>query len=482
MRVRSLRPALIAILGASPVLAAPATPDVARQLEQSYADYLGRAAVESGVVKVAPQGDDYVVVWDLEKGAELIGADPGAFHAATFAYRLTPTGDGAWRLAADAFPTMTFDAPTDAGRFSANVELSGFSLQGVYDPAQAEFLRAEIGVDAAHVKNSVVDSKQNTAGDLVETGIKAEARAKSADSGGVDLACVQRIAGMTETVVSGPVDGSAPATLTYTVGAGTGEATLTGLRAAAIAEAWKYVVAHLDQPAPGPEFDAKLRAALPLWTDFKGVGELNDFALSAPFGHAKLTRLSETVSLSGLTSLASAEFGLKFDGLSLDAPAAPAWTAKLIPASIDFDLKFSGGGFDKAAEIVLEDSSFAASGDLSTEAQDKIAAALLAGDPKLILAPGRLTTPVLDLAFEGDLSATGGAPRGRLTITADSLDKALDLMRDAAASDPEAQTAIVALTYAKGLAKTLPDGRLGWTIEVSGSEVTVNGSPLPSGK
>ena len=104
MRIRRLLPALLVVAAASPALASPATSDGARRLEQSYADYLTRAVIDKGVVSVTPDGDDYVVAWDLEKGIVLLGADPGALKAARFSYRLTPTGDGAWRLAADGFP------------------------------------------------------------------------------------------------------------------------------------------------------------------------------------------------------------------------------------------------------------------------------------------------------------------------------------------------------------------------------------------
>ena len=168
--------------------------------------------------------------------------------------------------------------------------------------------------------------------------------------------------------------------------------------------------------------------------------------------------------------------------MTIDSSQAPAWTAKLTPASLDFDLKFAGGGFDQAAQIALDDPSFAASGELSPEAQDKIDAALFGGDPKLTLAPGRLSTPTLDLTFEGEASAVAGAPRGRLIVSADGLDKALALLQDIAGTDPEAEAAILSLTYAKGLAKPGPDGRLMWTITFEGGDVTVNGSPLPIGK
>ena len=126
--------------------------------------------VDKGVVAVTPDGDDYVVAWDLEKGIALLGADPGALKAARFSYRLTPTGDGAWRLAADGFPTLSIDAPTDAGRMTGTFELRGFGLQGAYDPAQTEFLRAKLGVDVAQAKFKVVDAQQTADTDAAETG------------------------------------------------------------------------------------------------------------------------------------------------------------------------------------------------------------------------------------------------------------------------------------------------------------------------
>jgi len=482
MRVRPLRPALVLFVAVSPAFASPASPDGVRQLEDAYAAYFTRAVIDKGVVTVTPDGDDYVVAWDLEKGIALLGADPGMAKAARFSYRLTPTADGAWRLLADAFPTLTIDAPADAGRMTGTFELRGFGLQGAYDPAEADFLRATLGVDVAHAKFKVAGADQTADTDFAETGVAAETRAKSASGGGgVDVASVQHNATLTETIVATPTGGS-PQALTYSIGSGVGEATLSGLRAAEIADLWKYVVAHADDTLTGHDFGDKLRAALPLWKDVKAVGKLTDVVMKAPFGQAKLSSLGETIGFSGLTAPATAEFGIDLEGLTIDSPQAPAFAAKLTPASFSFDVKASGGGLDKAAEIALNDPSFAANGDLSPEAQDEIDAALLAGDPKLILAPGRLTTPALDLAYEGEASAVGGAPHGRFTVSADGLDKALALLQEAAGTDPEAEAAILSLTYAKGLAKAGPDGRLVWIVEFDGTDVTVNGSPLPTGK
>ncbi len=482
MRVRLLRSALILIAAASPALASPATIEGARQFEDAYAAYFTRAAIDKGVISVTPDGDDYVVAWDLEKAMTLLGGDVGALRAARFSYRLTPTGDGAWRLLSDAFPTVTIDAPTDAGQTNGTVELRGFALHGAYNPAEAEFLRATLGADVIHAKFKVVDSQQTAETDVAETGVSGETRAKAAAEGaGVDFASAQHVASVTETIVGTPT-GGAPTALTYSIGDGVGEASLAGLRAREIGELWKYVVAHGDEATSGHEFGDKLRAALPLWKELKAGAKLTDFALKAPFGAAKIKTLNETFGLSGLTAPATAEFGVELAGLTIESPQAPAFAARLTPASLSFDLKFSGGGLDQAAEIAIDDPSFAGSGDLSPEAQDKIDAALIAGNPKLTLAPGRLTTPTLDLAYEGEASASGGAAHGRFLLSADGLDKALALLQDIAGTDPEAEAAALSLTFAKGLAKTGADGRLTWVVEFDGAEVKVNGSPLPTGK
>jgi hypothetical protein len=483
MRMRTLLSPLLIVAATSPAWASPATSDGARSLEQSYADYLSKAVVDKGVVSVTPDGDDYVVAWDLEKGLTLLGADPGALKAARFSYRLTPTGDGAWRLAADAFPTMTIDAPTDAGRMTGTFELRGFGLQGVYDPSLGDFLRSRLGIDVAQAKLKVTDAQQTTDTEFAESGIVGETRAKSASDGaGVDIASLHSIASLSETIVGAANDGSGPMALTYSIGRGVGEATMTGLRAKEIAECWKYVVAHGDEAPVPHEFDEKLRAALPLWSNLKLVGKLNDVAVKAPFGQAKAKSIAETITLTGLTAPAIAEFGVQAEGVTIDSSQAPSWATKLTPASLDLDLKLSGGGLDRAAQIALDDPSFAASGDLSDEAQEQIDAALFAGDPKLTLAPGRLSTPTFDVGYEGEASVVNGAPRGRLVVTADGLDKAIALLQEIAGADPEAEAAILSLSYAKGLAKSGPDGRLTWTIAFADGEVTVNGSPLPLGK
>ena len=140
----------------------------------------------------------------------------------------------------------------------------------------------------------------------------------------------------------------------------------------------------------------------------------------------------------------------------------PGWVSSLSPASFDLSLRLTGEDWDKAARIALDDPHFGESGDLSPETSDQITQVLMAGHPKITLTPGHLKIPALDLAFEGEASVDGGAPTAHFNISADSLDKTIALLQEFAKTEPDAQNALLALTFWKGLATTGADGRLVW--------------------
>jgi hypothetical protein len=483
MRVPSLCPAL-ALFAASSALAAPATNEGAQELANSYAAYFTHAVIDSGVVAVAPDGDGYLVTWDLSKAMALIDADAGTLAMKPVSYRLTPGEGGVWRLAAQSFPSIALDAATPEGRLSGTFDLHGFQLDGVYDPAEPDFLRSRLGIDPIVGKLAARNEAQTTDIDLAEAGLTAELRAKGAASGaGVDVALVQTIKNLAETMVVKPIAGdNPPAKVDYSIGGAEGAMSLSGLRAKEIADLWKYVAAHADDPPTPIALKAQFDAALPLWDDLKLSADIHDFGVETPVGLATVKTVAEKFSLSGLTRLATAEFGLAFDDLAFQSAHAPEWSALLTPVSLSLDLQFAGRGVDQAVQFALADPAFGEGGELASETQEKIDAALLAGDPKLTLAPGRLTMPALDLAFEGEAAMTGGAPGGHFIVSADGLDKTLDLLQEIAKSEPDAQTAILGVTFLKGLAKTGPDGRLVWKIDIDPTGVLVNGEPLPTGK
>ncbi len=485
MYARWLSSVLVLIATSCACLAAPATPEGAKTIEQGYIDYFGKGVVDEGVVSVAPDGEDYVVSWDLQKAIDLAGLPEGAMRIERFSYTLTPGDESAWTVKADRFPSASFDVPTDKGKVAGTIDLSGFRLETAYDAAAANFLRSLIGTDLLAAKFHVADGTRGDDLDFEETGISIETRAKTSDSGvGVDVAVAQSTRSLTETVVAPSPDGQgAPVKVTYTVGGGGGGAAISGLRAREIGDLWKYVVAHLEDLEAPAELKPRLRATLPLWNSLQGDAEIHDLTLQMPMVEATLKTLDETIRLSGFTAEGVAEIGVKIDRLAFQSPLLPSWAEQLSPASLNFDVRVTDGGLDEVARLALDDPNFGGKGDLSSETQDRINAVLLDGRPKVALSPGRFTTPTLDLAFEGEASVENGAASGHFTFSADGLDKTIALLEDIAKSQPDLESAALGVTFIKGLATTDPNGRLVWKVDVTeAGEVLVNGTTLPTGK
>ena len=468
--------AVLAWLAAASAATLDATPEGARQIEDVYAAYFGRAAVDLGVVTTRPEGGSYVVTWDLAKALDAAKAPPGAINIAPFRYRLTPESSGAWTLESDAFPHMEFNFPAAKGNTHAVFDFDGFQLAGRFDPTSEPFLTSKWTLSAVKGEMSSTESSGPSRVSFVEQGVKVDASARTGADGGVDFALTQQIDGVEETIIPGaPEEGGE---VKFLSGGVAGRMTGVGLKAHEIGEMWKYVVAHAGDKSAASGFAPFVAAALPLWRDIDAGADLGDLKILSLFGAAEMKRFGEQLSLSGVTEEGRLRFGIDFDDLTLDVAAAPPWAAQLSPASLKIALVLSDSGIGEAARLAVNDPKFGA-GDLPPETQTAIQSAIMAGKPKLVLEPGRLKTPVIDLTYEGEAAFTTGEPQVHLKVTADSLDKAMAIVSDLAQSDPSLQQAVLAFGLIKGLAKTGADGRLSWDVDIHGKEVLINGAPMP---
>lgn len=484
MRARWSLPIFFLLAAFSTARAEPATSEGARAIEQGYIDYFGKAVIDKGIVTVTPSGEDYVVSWDLQKAIDLADAHEMSLRADPLVYTLTRR-DGGWTVRADHLPSLAIGMPTDKGRLNGAVDFSGFHTETLFDAGRKDFLRSIAAADALTMKFHVGEPTQRADIDIVESGLSSETRVKTPENGaGVDIAMAQSVTHLTETVVSAPSESdSAPTKVAYDVATLGGQLAISGLRAREIADLWKYVVAHAQDPQAPPDIKLRVHTILPLWNDIRAGADMHDLALNTPIGEARLKTFGETLLLTGFTADAAAEIGLKIDELAFKSAMLPDWADRFSPASLTLGLRVADRGLDKVAELALADPNFGDKGDISPETQDKIDEILLSGDPKLVLSPSRLTTPFVDLAMEGEAAFEAGSPKGRFTISADGLDKTIALIGEVAKSMPDAENIALAVALIKGLATTGPDGRLVWKVEVSSSgEVTVNGTPLPTGK
>jgi hypothetical protein len=488
-------PAIVvaALLAAPSALADPATPGGAQQLSQTVAAYFGKAAVENGVIAITPQGDGYLATIDLHAVIDAYKLPPDVQLSGRWQIVLTPMADGAWNVSASDFPTIFMQRDVNKVARSASISATGFHFEGVFDPKLAAFVTSKGNADSFDIKMRVDDHAASEPGELAfhYGAMTGSTTAVAAGDGGVTIALQERIDGLRKSI-SGPVAMTGPLgpdlAETYELGPFGGEGSIEGLRAAALGDLWRFLVAHAEHNDAEPaafQSGVKTRviAALPLWDKFATTVNLRDATLQMDEAKVAMSNITETVTISGLNAQGSLGLGLKVDDLGVQSPLIPAWAAPLTPKAMDLDLTLSAGGIDKIVRLAIDNFDAASTPPLPVETGAKMKAMLMSGDPKLTIAHGHFTSRDLDLDVQGALALTPPKPSGKVQIAVDSLDKLLAIVGKAAESDPGMQKAVLGLTLMKGLAKTDANGKLNWEIALGADgAVSVNGMAMPTGK
>ncbi|MGO9741901.1 MAG: hypothetical protein ACLPN5_10395 [Roseiarcus sp.] len=468
---------VIALLGwLAATAAGGSADDLARAIEDSYAAYFGRAAIEKGIVTAAPAAEGVRVTWDLQKAASALGISSSEVEIDPFSYLLTPGDNGVWTLQSSAFPRIQYDLVTPEGHARGAFSAEGYKLEGLWDPNAEPFLTAKLAL--ARFEGEIADPNGSGRIGIVESDLSGVAMARTGASG-VDFTLAQTVGKFEERVAPANAEPGEPAAMTIIGSGASGGFAVSGLKATEIAALWRYFVAHAGDEHPASGAAALIAAALPLWSRVGATANLDDLGALSPFGSARMQTFGETLSLSGLADEASVNLAFDLDGVTFNSPAAPPWAARATPAALHLGVGLVDSGVGEAVRIALADPKFGA-GDLSPEARAAARQALEKGRPRLTFDGGRLKTPLIDLAFAGELNLEPGATSGHFRLTADSLDKVTAILADLAERSPDMEQALLTLTLFKGLAKTGADGRLAWDVAIEGDKVTVNGSPLPT--
>ncbi|MFI5012519.1 MAG: DUF2125 domain-containing protein [Hyphomicrobiales bacterium] len=475
---------LALLLATAPALAETATSDGAKALGQSFAAYFGQSAIDRGIISVLPKGDDYEVTFDLQRVVDGFNLPAGSLRIGSFAMLTTPQLDGTWKVKSDGFPNVAVRVPSPKGEISGSFALSGYRFDGVYDPKLAAFLTATNTVDLIDMKWAA----EGTDVSLQESGYATELRGADAGSGAVTVTVGHKLKSIFETVkVTPPARNGAPppapVSIVYNVGPVSGDGTIEAMRSRSMLDLWAFLVGlngveHVIEHQS--ELKEQLLKVLPLWNSAKVQVSMNDIAAEFPFGTLGLKSFGETIALSGATPQGAFELGMKFSDLSVPTALLPPWSNPLLPTALETDIKVQIQGLDKVVRAAIEDCDLAASPPLSQESQAKLAAMLLGGEPKLVIAPSRLVSPSFELSVEGELALTPPKPTGRLTVGATGLDKTLAIIQAAAQNDPKLlQQALMGLTFLKGLAKQGADGKSVWALELGpDGAVTINGQRM----
>jgi len=471
---------LVLLLAGAPALAEPATSEGAKALAESFATYFGQSALDKGIINVAPQGEDYKVTVDLQKLVDGQGLPPGdSVQIGAVSFLTSPQQGGAWKVAMSSFPSVSAHLSSPDGDVAGSFAVNGYKFDGVYDPKLASFLAAKGSADLVDVKWTA----KGTDVALQEAGFAFDVQSSDAGGGAVSVKARNTIKSVSETVkVTSPAKQGAPAqpvSIVYKLGPLSGDATLEAMHSRGLLDLWAFLVAqqgveHVVEHQD--ELKSRLKAILPLWNSAKVDASISDVSAGLPFGEVGLKSFGERIGFSGLASHGEFELGFKLDGPTFPAALLPSWSKPLLPSSLDADFKMTAEGLDQIARALIDDLDLKATPPLSEASQGKLAAMWLGGHPRLVIGPGRLTSPSYAISVQGELEMTKPKPSGRLTIEADGLDKTFATIQEAAKTTPMLQQALAGLTFVKGLAKPAADGKPSWVIELGADgAVSVNG-------
>jgi len=396
---KSMRsPRRLALLCAASLTVAPAVadapaPDRAGELRETAKGYFGKAAIDLGVIAIDPQGDGYLATIDFQRVVDGLHLPEGRLAVGRWSIVMIPMADGAWKIAADNWPWIAFDAPADKGSVSGSIKANGFRLDGVYEPALGAFRSSAWRAEAVDFKIYALDPAKSETQDIQfhQLGVAIDTQAADAGGGAVTTKFREKDEGAHQTLLlTHPAVGAAsppPTNSVYSQGPSEIVGSYEGLRTTQLLDLWRFLVALADRDDPDAaigaqnELRAKLLAMLPLWDNLNATATIRDVAMETPGIAISVKTLSETLAIGGLDAQSDLRLALKFDDFSLKSPLIPAWIQPLTPSAVDFDMKLSVAGLDKVARVAIEDFDFAAKPPLSAISDAKIAAILAAGDP-----------------------------------------------------------------------------------------------------
>ncbi len=478
--------ALIIAVAASAAEAEPATPEGAQQILDGYVAIFGRQIIDQQIVTVDPHGDSYNITWHIRRALDLAHTTPAEFQMGDFSYSIKPGADGAWRMTANAFPSLVFDTPTDDGRAAGKIDLTGIDIDSYYDPAQpVPFAsRAIFGDIVGDLR--IVNAGKSIPFRIEESGFFQVDMKQTTPDTGADLAlhetlrtAVERMSVPIETQPNAKLD------MTLKVGVTSVDGTIDQFRTQQALAAWRFLLAHRDEPKNQMSAAAVktiLAAGLPGWRKMNLTTDVSDLEFDMSLAKAHMKAVRETIDLPGFAPVATGGFDLKIDEFNMQSPLLPEGFESLLPLSLDFGIGVKLTGLDQVAKIALEDPDFMFENDISPEGRAKIDQIFKNGEPTFMLAPGYLRNPLIDVAYQGEVKVSPNSfLKGHAVVSADTLDKVIGFVKPFVVLSPDIAKAALAIGAAKGMAKTGPDGRLVWDIEMTGppGQLTVNGVSIP---
>lgn len=478
-RGNSLRYALpvLLVFSATPALAQSVDSAGADTLTANIARYIGSTAFDKGVVRIAVDGDAYKVEVDFNKLASLFPIqDKVALDIEPYVLHIKPRADAAWDVSGDLSPNGRVEIAGEAGPQVSQWQVADDSFTGVYDPALAGFSVAS----ATHGALSVSSSDPTSSSEYTAASGHLQMQSAKSATSGVDFTALQTMADMVQTMrINAPEIGMvAPIVmrspeLSYST-------TAKGFQSQPLLDLLAFAVANADETkikAAQPQLKTLLRNALPLWGNLAAAYGWHEFSINTPMGDFGASSAAIETEMTGVRKDATITYAIRLKDLAVPDGLLPDWTMPLLPRNLD--LNIGGTEIDLDGPVTSAIDAFDLNNDppLPDAVGDAIVAKFLANPPRLTMSRSTIGNKDTEISAEGQMTFEGGKPAATATVEATGFDALMQAIQEASTTAPEAQQAFIVAVGAKGIAKTLSDGRLQWVIDMTADgAVTVNGA------
>ncbi len=468
---------MLLVLSATPAFAQAVDPNGADALKANLARYLGTTVFDEGVVAITPDGDAYKVEVEFDKLVSLFPAqDVLKLDVEPYILRLKPRPDATWDVSGGFAPDGKVEIKTETGTQTSEWTLADDSLSGIYDPALASFSTATGTTGPL----TALTTDPNSRSDFTAASGSFTMQSSKNPTRGIDFTALQTLAQTVQTMqfpakelgMDVPVVIRSPE-MSYSSGA-------TGFQAQPMLDLLAFAVANPDEEkvkAEQAQLKTLLRAVLPLWDRMTGTYGWRELSVGTPLGIFSSSNATVEVAMDGVRKDASISYAMRLEDLEVPDGVAPPWSTKLLPQ--DIDLNFGGVGIDLEgpATTAIEALDLSRDPPIPDAVGQEIVAQFMADPPKFVLSRSVISNPSTEISAEGEMTFAGGKPAATATVEVAGFDAALQAIQEASATVPEAQQIQLVALAAKGFAKTLPDGRLQWVIDMAADgAVTVNGT------
>jgi hypothetical protein len=454
--------------------------DGANKLRDSLTGFLPEDFAKSGFVTVNPAGTRYEVIYDLAKLLSKVDTTKYVVNGLTpWSVFATPLDSGLWNLEGNnSFNISGNVKGPDDKSTDFTYSIASMVYNGVFDPAIA-YLRSG-DFKASDIRLTSKSDADQVDASFAGMNYRLDSTDSASGNGRLDFKASGAFTALSETVTSAQTP-----PVTIKADSIDFNADVASLPAKEIRDIVFFILDHVDEKElskeDGERLKSVLKASFPLFSSANETITVNNLAVGTVAGSGGAKAFGYNFSVDGPSDAVRFAFGMNAQEVTLDSPVVPASYHAFLPKSIDM-------------QIAVPDMDFAAFGDEfmkidfssgnNSEESGKLAAEKLFHDGVVVVDLPKFiaVSDVYDIDVTGKLQGRVDTQKDyslQASILARDLDKSIAAIQELAKSDPNLQQVSFGMMMAKGFAKTDPDGRSRWDINVAGDgSVAINGQQI----